>query len=76
VDWDKDGTMMQNKMQYLMERSDKLEAEKDVMLVISGGAVVIVLVLMLIGALLMKKRKSNTEFKPIVETSRNMAEEQ
>jgi hypothetical protein len=64
---------MKNQMLYVIEKSEKLEAEKDVMLVVSAGAVVIVLMLMLIGVILIKKNKQRTVFNPIIETSRNIS---
>jgi hypothetical protein len=70
----KDQVLIQNQLEYLRGRSDKLEAEKDVMLVVSAGAVVITLMLVMIGVMLMRKRKA-VSFSPIVETSRNTSEE-
>ncbi len=70
----KDQVLMQNQLEYLRGRSDKLEAEKDIMLVVSAGAVVITLMLVIIGVMLMRKRKA-VSFNPIVETSRNISEE-
>lgn len=50
--------MIQNELEYLNEKNEALEFEKDALLAITGGSVILLIVMVIVGLLFMRKRKA------------------